>query len=64
MADAEQTRDTLRRRTYDLKVGLTDLAEMLKPIDEEASGAARDARLAAFHAWTLLARPFEEEEDY
>lgn len=60
----ERTREALRREAYELKVGLTLLSEKLLSVDSNAAHAALQARLAAFEAWTILATPFEEEEDY
>jgi hypothetical protein len=60
----EELRDLLRREAYDLKVGLTALAEKLVQVDANAAHAALQARLAAFEAWTILATPVEEEDDH
>lgn len=60
----DNTRAALRRSAYDLKCGLAELYAKLRPIDQEAARAAHQARLAAFEAWTILATPFEEEEDH
>ena len=57
-------RATLRRTAYDLKCGLADLYERLGSIDPDAAHAAHRARLAAFEAWTILATPFEKDEDH
>lgn len=62
MTDEDATRHALRKRAYDLKVAMQELAEELRDLHPEAAQSAHKGRLMAFEVWTYLATPIEDED--